>query len=541
MFNVNNLNELDPTIVEQNTIKLETLIQESFPQLDVKTGVIRDLLIRPSGILSAAISESINKLKNFFSIEYLLKNAESLDKDFVDAFAKNFNLNRNVGNPATGQILILLNQKTPSFVFKNSIFRFGDFNFLATENFNLVIDITQIQGPNDRLILATTNNEFFTIIDAISEKSGKDKNIKHGTELEALNPPINFVKAIAYGDFYGGDDDESNENFLKRIRNSFYSPSWLNRSSIESLIYRHFPRVSAVSIIGQDSPLMRRDLFVTWPGSSGGKIDVYVKTSNKINTKVLIKQATLVSKVGSKGNWQITVSSQDAPAFYEIKKIYLLNNFQYPDGFYIINETRSLNLDNDFFTPYFPDTLTGVYSPFQTTTVDFYDDITETTTIPLGYKKDYQVVVSYIPEILEIHKKLTDSLIKPLNYDILFKAPVPCELSVFFKIISKKVMTSDVINKIKESVAEEFNKINFVENIPASVVYAGVDKVIKNEFQSIIDVVLQCRIRQPNGIIWTGSATNQLTLPQNPENLIDSKNIAVFCDPKQVYVSVQSD
>ena len=110
---VSKLDELTTTDVEQALELVTQLVQESNPDLDVRRGVLHDLVLYYSAVLAAAKDEEISRVRRSLSLQEITADPTLADTTLVDAVLSNFRVTRKVGAQATGQITIVLDALIP--------------------------------------------------------------------------------------------------------------------------------------------------------------------------------------------------------------------------------------------------------------------------------------------------------------------------------------------------------------------------------------------------------------------------------------------
>jgi hypothetical protein len=105
---VQDLSELSDDEVAQFFTLSVQLVQERFPSLDMKRGVVSDLVTGLDGILGAAQSENTERMRQSQSIVLIEANPDIADDDLVDNVASNYRVTRRAATAATGEVVIVM-------------------------------------------------------------------------------------------------------------------------------------------------------------------------------------------------------------------------------------------------------------------------------------------------------------------------------------------------------------------------------------------------------------------------------------------------
>lgn len=540
-FNLENLDSLPEDQVLKNSEILAQLIKNKNPELEVNKGVIRDIIIQLGSILITSLDLEIEKIKKSIFIKNILEDPANADPKLVDALASNFGIQRKKGKKAKGKIQLIFSAKTPLVIPINSVYFINGNKYLTTNTF-VIKNNNSFINENDVVFEEIGTNKYRAIIEVIAQDNGEEFNTIHGTPAIPQIKPLNFIEAYVYNDIYGGVSEESNENLIKRIILSSSSPSWSHKKSIQSLLFREFPDdLKAVSVIGYGDPGMLRDQNITWPGPNGGKIDVYVKTDNYYRTIVADLNATLINKIGAIGVWQTIIDKTKAPGFYFIKNIKRKTNISGPSSS-ITSEILNIDLSTDSnydFIPEINNPIYGVFSPFQVAVVQFQDPGLDVSTMSIGTVKEYTFEMMVMPEIDKIQKFASSNEFRPVSYDVLIKAPIPLEIFASFTLQIKKGTQAPNTDKIKISVANEINKINFSNRVPASKIIDGVNSLNLSNVLGVTSTVIQGKLLKPTKQIWINSSAQELVVPEEPELMITKNTIAILCSPSNININVQ--
>lgn len=545
MIDVPPLNQLNQETVEQYRAQIENVISTVNPNLDVQVGAFHDLIVHFSSVLAASTAEAIQKVMKSVRLEQIRDQPETADPKIVDELAAQFRLTRRPARKATGKLMLVFSQDQNLVVAADSIYKASNLVFRATKTFYLKSNPAEILTDADRILSQIDVGLYAAVIDVIADKPGQAYNLRHGVSAFPEIPLPDFVRAFVFGATAGGAEEESNTQLAARILTGRHYPSWSHRDGIESLIRQEsgIDTIEAVSVVGCGDPGMLRDRSTPWPGGVGGKVDVYVRTAPECIDVVVEKSALLIAKTGSVGTWQVHLTRNDAPAFYEIDRVVLPSSATPGSGFAVQTETRNYDpspLAQDAFSPAFSSTIEAVYTPFQTAYITFVDSVTDASAMTVGTStKTYHIVLRAIPGVDEVQKKCTSRDLRPAAYDVLIKAPVPCWAGVSATVWLAKDSPLPDEAAVRREIAAAVNRINFSDRIPISTVVSAAQKAVQTGLRGVSNIILQGRIRRPDGTIWTQTSQSELIFPDEPQKMVWKNTISVFCRPEDVAVVFQ--
>lgn len=532
------LDQLDQATVDLYRRLLVAVMEEYNPQLDLnKRGPVHDLVLHPRAVLSAAQEYRLQAVFRSGSLRDIAADPTLADPDVVDRVLSNFRLTRRPGAPASGQVAVVLSSQTPVVVPRGTVFVIKGQTFAAADTFAARAPGQNLLGPNDRP-LAPVPNGFAFSVDVAAAQNGSAGNVTYGSLAAVAQPPPRFVQAYAAADFAGGADQETNDQLLARLSAGLAAQGWSSRPGVESLL-RAVPALAglkAVSVVGFGDPEMTRDRHALWPGSLGGRCDLYLRADD-LKTVVLTRQAVLVSRSGSVGTWQVGLGRDDAPGYYEVKSVLPAGADPSLPSLVVTQETRGLDASG----PDVPDVVTALeaaYSRYQTAVVQFADPSTDAAGLtPNVAQLPYTLALRAVPLLADAQDYLGQPQARPPAGDVLVRAPVPCFLKVSFTAAVRRGQTPPAASSLQQAVAAFVNGLGFPGGLTAS----AVSQVIHNAAPAVSGLTLmslQGRIRQPDGTMVNITSGDSLTVPDTPAVGVTAQTVSFFLDPDDVTVTL---
>jgi len=538
---VQDLTTLNQADVDQVESKLVQLLTELNPNIDLSTGVVRQLVVHLKAVLDTANQQTIKNLEQSGSLQAIIQNPNIADEDTVDRVLSNYRVVRNRGANATGKVTVVVNEFLPLAIPAGSIFTINNVEFQVMDSFGIRTDISQVTTPQDVLLEPVGINQWGFTIPLTAVNVGTTGNVSFGSTAVPQSTIPNFVKAFAAADFTGGRNPDTNQQLLDKLATGLAVRAWSNRVSIEALIRNQpdFDGLGAFSIIGFGDAEMLRDQHSIWPGHTGGRSDIYIRTAPLYQTMSVMLTATLIAKVGSLGTWQIGIGRDDIPAYYLIDKVLLPGQDPTGPGFAVTSETRSTDLTGytdfqvDIASP-----IEGIYTRYQAATIQFNDTVTDATTLPLATTQDYVVVARVMPLIASIQDFINSRSVRPPMGDALVKAPIPCFCTAAFTLnVASGSFVVDT-DQVKIDVANAVNNLGFNGQLASSLI----DQTLHDTVPGLITVSgmsLSGTVRMPNGTnVTLGPSAVSLIAPSFPAFMTTGRTVIFFLKPEDITVNV---
>lgn len=538
---VYDITNLDATNVETYRTLLRQAITDYTGQADLNRGVVHDMVLELTSVLTAAIEQDIDKVRSEGSFQYLIDNPSAASASAVSNVLTNFRIVRGSAVKAKGQIAVVLSAGRVSTINKGAVFQIGDLLYSASGTYTARLTSAEVKTNNDRLLTQIgTSNYYYFIVDVVCNTEGTVGNVPGGVEATLTTKvPLRYYKSYTYGGITGGKDAETNSQLMARLLNGWAIKAWGSRTSINSLFKNKFPNIAAISVVGASDSEMLRDRTDLFPVSSGGRTDIYTRYSTGYSVIAATLEATLESKVGAVGTWRINIGKDVAPGFYDVKKVLLTTQNQTATGFTLNSDIRSLDLTGTGYVPdlsiSFP--VEGVYSRYQTSTIRFADNITNATALtPEVAKQNYTVLLRYMPELASMQDYLGNINRRPISSDVLVKAPIPvfCTLTCDVTVPT----ASTVVNKpdLLRAIVASVNAQGFSNKLSASLVYTGVEAAIPGS--KVSNVVFTGTLRKPSGTLVTLTPGSELTVADDLTVMVSSKTVVFYLPSTDVTVNI---
>ena len=543
-LNVGSFDELTEANVAQARELIAQLVQEDNPAVDLKRGVLYDLLFHYSGVLASVNQTNIDRYTRSSSLLAISADPTLADGDIVDRVLSNWGITRASGDYATGTVTIIVSELATATVPNGAIFEAEGQTFRTQFSYVARTTSSTVQASTDRVLTPLGDGNYSFTVDVVATALGTASMIKKDTLIIPQTQIVNFVKAFATNDFINGLDEETTTQLIARQSEGIAAEAASNRVNMSAMLRKQdgFEGILQSSIIGYGDSEMLRDQHSILPISYGGRADWYVRTQELPQSLGLTKTATLIEKTSDlRGIWQFNLTRDDAPGYYDVRAISLPSDTSFTGSFEITQEIRGTDLTaiGGELLPDIDNIAESSYSRFQTGVVQFKDTETNTSSLSVGATQEYSVSVRTMPLLADIQSFVASRSHRNYAGDILTKAPVPCFLSLAFTLNGAAGATLPDPYTIKTALASYVNNIGFCGRLHAS----DLSDIIHNYLSSKVSVGaidMFAQIRRPDGTIKPLRSSEVLVIPNEPENMTTARTVGFILDPADINISAQT-
>lgn len=538
---IQNLSELAPEQVEQMFQTLTQLMQERHPEVELTRGVFHDLVLYFNSVLNATVRANIDRVLQSKSLLKITQNPALAEPELVDEVLSNFNISRGDGVRASGEATVVFLQPTTTVIPVALRLSAEGLLFYPTEEFTAIPPGTAITSAADRQMLPVGDGTYAVNINVVAAESGGGSNIKRGTKLVPDFSLNNALEIYATTDFVNGANPPSNEEYIARLPDALAAKTIGGRSSYAATIRKQpgFEKIKHVSVVGFGEPEQKRDQHSLFPISGGGRVDIYLQTYARYQTKDSALQAVYVGEAETEIGtiWQIKIDKNVAPGFYEITRIAGLKDTS-ATGYPILLQTRGYNFEDEDFVPDVIGQEEGAYSRYQTAVVRFLDPNTRAAGLtPLQSKAYYSVTTSLMPLIGQVQDFLSSRDIRARATDVLVRAAVPCFTKISFTIRKDAASVAPDLAAIKTALVEAISEVGFSGQLHASLISGVAHKFLTGK-QAVGAIDMFGRILRPDGKETFVRDSTILQIPHDPLRLVTGKTTTFLTTEDDISISV---
>lgn len=454
--------------LQDTKTRLITFITENFPSVDLAPGsVLNELIIKLSTTIQNPIKNDLDTLTQTNTVTKVLEATEDTYSEVITGLASNYGVVRNQGAKSTGKIKVSVNGADTLFLNKGASFTqpVVQLNYIVGQTYKVT---TNPQTDRDlRLIQKSAGSSlYYFVVPVEAENVGPEYQL---TDQTSLNLTVDgsltgFVDAKAYGNFTTGLPLETDKDLITRFKTGLSNKTLLSRSSILSKLQEIYPSLIDLSVVGAADAEMTRSKQNLLGISTLGAVDIYLRTAIGLETTTLRKTGTKTAE----GKWSVTLDYKDVPGFYRIISILpadqdltgsLINTVEYDYNNSVFPVTNLINNKYE-----------ARFSKYQTASVviDFEESEYEMNSILIGGTTDFDILVTYQPNLGEIQNLFLDPEERILCADYLVKAMIPCFVSVDLTLERKDSFTAFPLDKLKQDIYKYINSLKIGEDLQSS-------------------------------------------------------------------------
>lgn len=540
-FSITDIRELDTELVRQAQEEFTTLLQERYPELDLRRGFIHDVIaFLGGGVVGAATQTEILRVLQSRSLLAIQENPALADPVLVDHVLSNANISRKIGTRASGEITIVVIGGETVVIPANARYTATGLAFRTNAAIIARPVGTVVTSNTERVLTARGDGSYSFTVPATAEAVGDEYNLRANTTLTPDPVPARFVTAFANGDFSGGLATESNAELVTRMAESVPAAVSGGRANLTALIKRQpvFADTLHYAFAGFGDVEMLRDWRSIVPVSLGGCIDVYARTSAYPQTVPVITTCTLQQKLATSSIWSFSVPRETAPGFYEVAGIRNLADPADFSGYTVLSDTRGIDLSGAGWRPDIQTVQDAAFTAWQTAHVTFEDTATDVSDMAVGSTRDYAVSYLVTPLIQQLQEFLADFDVRPLGADLLVRAATPCILSINATILRAADESAPDLDAIRVALRNYVSGLDF----PGTLYASELLDVIHNYLTKgtvVSNITMQGRILRPDGASTVIRHATALAIPDAPSVRISPRVTAFFLDTANIGLTVQ--
>ena len=540
---VTDLTKIDTTKTEQLRALFTQLIQEKYPNIELSRGVFHDLVLYFSSVLNAAVQANIDNVLQSNSLLSITQNPDLADPALVDKVLSNYNLTRAESQYATGEAVVIANQAVTTRILAGISFFGNGVEFLPTRTFNGIPPGQDVTDAGDRSMAPVGDGTYAFTINLRAVTPGSAGNIKNRTKLIPAGTPANVNDVYAAADFITGTDAPTNAEYIAELATGLAAKVIGGRKSFVATLKAQpdFANSPHFSVVGYGDPEQKRDQHGLFPVSGGGRVDIYVQTSETPQKIDNLLSATFVRPIDPNDDvagsvWQVTLTKDTAPGFYLVSRVAKPGDSA-NSGYEILTSTRGYSF---FGLTYAPDIQTITESEFtryKTLTVQFADVDTPATDLVAGQSTAiYAVTTVGMPNIGAMQDFMAAADTRCRLADVVVKAAVPCFTTISFKVLKTANDIDPDFDAIKAAIVAAVSDIGFNGQLHASTINAAAQPFLSGK-QAIGKLDMFGKILRPDGTVAYIRDPAQLIIPNDPARLVSPRTTVFLLTVDDIAIS----
>lgn len=228
---------------------LRDRLRQEFPNISATDGdAVVDLLIRPLQLLLEALKRETQIIRRGQSVQ----NADTMRLEDAEGLAANFFVSRQTGARSNGFVRVFYS--APTFV--NVL---STVNFQTTDGLRFFPIRPQFFTP-DVVLLQRSGTLYYVDVAVLAEEAGDEYNVTAGsiTRVNGLSSVARVSNLFA---MTGGAKEETARELLDRTGKSLTERSLNVQRGIAARLFRDFPSLRNIEVVGYGDPEMSRDII----------------------------------------------------------------------------------------------------------------------------------------------------------------------------------------------------------------------------------------------------------------------------------------
>jgi uncharacterized phage protein gp47/JayE len=524
------LSNLDNEAVFANEELLASWLNSYDGHLDTTIGTaIRELVITPAARYYTAQQETVSTVISNLSI------TQGTDPAVVEAMLSNFNVTRKQGTVASGFLAVFTNVNNNLYIPATTSFSVGTDTLVLDQAYiGVATEDEMLDGVRYRMLRPYDDTTWYMTIPA-STAAPTSNVIAVGqtVTMGQTVPGVTHVEIAAT--FTGGSPEETLDDMKNRAASGISAKVPSGKAHVEALFSDLASvNVQDVSVIGMGDAEMLRGRNNVYGVNPGGRVDVYARTADYPTSLELALTGTLIDITSS--TWKILIPKTEAPGFYLVTKIAhdsVDGEMTYTGD---LQYTFTSDISGETYTPDISDGTQARYSKFQTVEITF--DFSEVPGTAVGETTTFQITVLLLPAISVLQDYLSGYGIRNHAGDYLVKAPIPLFVGVEAMIKYADSRTAPDEEEIKAAIASEINKAPMRRGYLSVAEIARAVYGVDPNLVVVAPMVLSGFLYDPSGQQQFTRSTDTLEVPQNLDLGVSANNVAFFCSPSAVSLSL---
>jgi hypothetical protein len=505
------------------------------PALDLSSGsALEGLMVDGEAYMVAIEQARMDQLEAALSLQSIVSGTVTVDDSYVDSLVSNYFITRNQATNGTGPVNIIVNTPIPYQIPSGFSFTAGLVSFATTQGFQVYPPSSSgvAESATTRIMTARSDGTFQFTITVIAAVTGVAGALTAGTALTIQNPLTGMVLANVASDFTGGTSAETNASLLNRAAAGVTAKVLAGPAHIQAMIAEEFPGTT-VSVVGVGSPLMTRDRGNLFGLSTGGKIDIYCRSSAVPSTRTVTLPGTVTN--GSAKTVVIPIPYATGIGAYRVTGIR-------PTGVVGIGGMvpSSYTINPYLQTTFVPFIRTWQDCSFSANAVM---SIVFTDTLSIGSLTTNQIIqydvdILWMPNIQNLAIFATSDQVR--TGDILVKAATPCTVVVNTTVRVAPLTPPPLVSDLQNAISAAINAVPMgTASLSSFVVHKAISPLLQGG--DVIGTTLRGVIYSPAFVDIAIPTSAALVIPTDLTTVqqgVSPANTFFTCPPSQVGVTI---
>jgi len=455
------------------------ILLERDPALPVLPGSPVDALVVQNQAYMAQVHEArLSAISTASSLSAMVASPDTATDADVDAKVSDYFITRAPSVPASGWVRVVTTKNAPVVVPAGFSLSFSTLKYATTVVHRIYASGTPgiTSSDTSRILSVRPDGKYETTIQVVAQQDGLASRLAAGTALVLDTPATGMVSASVSSDFSGGTAAETNQQLLDRALAGVTAKMLGGGNEhVDALVKSLYPS-AVVTTLGIGNSLFTRDQGNILGISTGGKIDLYAKTSSAVQYKTLAVTGT-VTNSGTR-TVTVTLARDVASGIYRV--LYIRPSATVGSGGNSPTSVVLAPVATTGWNPTLIDTRDASFTARHSITITWNDTL-GVGTYTNGQSRTYNIDVAYSPLIQELDSVLTADITRPAGVDVLVKAGVPCITAVNITVYTPASFSKPAAGVIQSAIANKINGLGFNNELLTSyTLHTAVSEVAPN-------------------------------------------------------------
>jgi len=506
--------------------EFKELIEGLIPNADASVGtVLNELVIKTAADAQAERALFLENFRNNLSLAQVLAQDEP-DEALLDNLLSNFNITRREGARATGTVNIFTQSEQRIYIPPTSLIICGDIILQPVKSFvGITGEIDTVDTDSVSYVQTRAVDENTRVFPITAVTVDNLETVLTPGQVCVLDPASNFVSGVEIAStFTGGAPRETNVQLLERASLGVNARILAGKDHIRALLTSSEEiDVLDVAVFGLGDTLQLRDADNNGRLSSGGAVDVYVKTAQVPS----LTSAALTGERQADGRFRVEIPREDFPGAYGVEQIFSeenLINTEIETELGFVPDPSQLTLMSE--------TIHARYSQFQTMAVLFNADNVDSATT----EAVFQVDVLFMPGLDVVQDILGAQNTKNFSFDALSKAAIAVVVTALIEIKHIQGIAPPTTEAVRQEICDTVNGLTIgTEALLVSEIIAAAKRIFpEGEVQVPINLLAHTFL--PDGRKSFSSSTASIKVAEDTG--ISSDNSLFACFPSDIEVTI---
>lgn len=505
------------------------LITAYFDSLGIESRpgtVINEMLVKPCAGVFAGSEASFSKTLDNLDIA-------TAEDDYAELLLSNYGLSVKEAGPGGGYLILVTDSEEDLVIRSTVVFNVGSYDIILDRDYIGTLDYDEELSSDIYVPLRKYSESSYYMLIPATTFQDLEGELLPGTVVVPDQGVTGLVSSEIATPFVPVTNPVTLPELKRMVTQGVSAKILAGPEHIKALLTQSDAvPVTDVSVVGMNEPEMLRDSRNIFGASSGGYVDIYVRTAPFAHKKVISRSALR----DSDGKYSVFINKDDAPGFYYVDSV-SYNDATPTTDITMFDYAFGVDQSGESFKSNFPTPEDGRFTACQNCVVSFYyEGVPPEDTEPV-----FNVTLVYIPGIRDTQDFVTDPETRAPGSDYAVKAVVPVFMSVSLVVSYSASDARPDEDEISNLVADTVNSVPMGRQFLSGAEIAG---VVQDKYPGSVvklPVVMDGVIFDNAGQLIMRNSNDTFTVPFLPERGISHRTTAFMATPADIDVRIIGD